>query len=79
MLDRMGQLDPAPADPGMIAPAHADYGIFRDLLPRLGDLAFAQIDEARHHQRLRTRTAFREASGHQQLVDTLFSRHERSR
>lgn len=58
MLNRMRQFDAAAADPGMVAPAHFQRGIFGDLLPRLIDFLLADKDRACHHECLRPGAAF---------------------
>ena len=58
VLDRVRQLDPAAADPRMIAPAHLERGVLAHLLAGLVDARFAGEHQPRHHQRLRAGAAF---------------------
>ena len=54
----------------MIAPAKVKRRVGRHLLPRLFNLAIAQIDQASQNQRLRARPAFGEPRVHKQLIGT---------
>ena len=74
MGDGVGELDPAAAHPGMVAPAHLERGIPGDLLPGLVDPRLAREHQPRHHQRLRPRAAFGEPALDQQLVDAALGR-----
>jgi len=60
----------------MIAPAHVDRGIVRDLLAGLGRLRLADEHQPGHHQRLRAGAALGEPPLHQHLVDALLFTHE---
>ena len=76
MIERMRKLDPPAADPRVIAPAHLNAGVIRDLLAGLLDLGFAHENQPGHHQRLRPRAALGETAGDEQLVDALLFGHE---
>ena len=66
----MGQLDPAAADPGVIAAAHIERRILGDLVAGLVNLGIAGKHQPCHHQSLCARAAFGEPALDQQLVDT---------
>lgn len=74
MIERMGQLDPAAADPGMIAPAHRDRRIRGQLLAGLVDPRLPGKHQPRHHQRLRPGAAFGQPALDQQLIDAALGR-----
>lgn len=75
MLDRVRQLDSAPTDPGMVAPAHLQRRILGQLLPRLGQFRLAAEHQPRHYQRLRPGAAFRQPALDKHLIDPAFPAH----
>src|SRR5690606_29760795 len=52
MRQRVGQLQAAAADPGMVLAAHLERLVVRDRLARLGELALPGEDLAGHDERL---------------------------
>ena len=75
MVERVRQLDPSAADPGVVAPAHLERGIGRQLEPRLVEPPIARPHRARHHQRGRPAAAFGQPAIVQQLVEADGSGH----
>ena len=74
-IERVGQLEPAPADVRMVAPAHLQFCILGDRLAGLGDLRLAREHHPRHDERLCPRAAFRQPALHQYLIDPHLLRH----
>ena len=60
-IKRVGKLDAPARDPGMVATAHVDRSVRRDLLTGFLDLAIAEEDMACQDQGLRAGAAFRQA------------------
>lgn len=72
MLQRMGELNPAPAHPGMIAPSHFQWRIGGQLMAGLCQFHLAGKHQTSHYQRLRAGAAFGKTSLDQQVVNTPF-------
>ena len=79
MVERMGELDPAPRDPGMVLAPHLERRVGGERLPGLVDLALAGEDQAGEDQRLRLRPAFGEPAVDEQLIGADLDRHRPGR
>ena len=71
MVEAMRQLDSAARHPGMIASAHVERRVGRQLLAGLVHLAVADEHQPRHDERLRPGPAFGQAAIDEHLVRTL--------
>ena len=74
VFDRMGQLDPAARDPGVITAPHIKRRIGRQTVAWLGELGFTAEHQPGQHQRLRTAAAFSQPAIDQQLVNARLGR-----
>src|SRR3546814_5354903 len=70
VLERVGQLQAAAADPGVVLAAYLEGLVFRNRFAGLGELALAGEDLAGHDERLGLGTALHQAALDQCPVGT---------